>query len=330
MDQIPVPSGYEAALTDSAYFVYKNGGYLRIFGSDRVDFLQRQTTNDMRNLKPGQTLLNVLTSPTARILDVLYLFEEEQSNSDAADQSAAISALTLPGKGPDMFHYLKSRIFFMDKVSLTDQSEAFLQVDLVGPKAKLVLQNFGILDSPSINWYLKLHLSDFDMQVLELQHGIGSGYRLILPTEAANRLLDLLKRLNIPEISEQTHDILRIEAGFPASGHELTDSFTPLETGLRLAVSDTKGCYTGQEVIARQVTYDKINQSLCGLRFTTDFPDGSGISANDKPVGQLTSIAKSPRFGNIGLAIIKRPYHTPRTVVQIGPSQALVQDLPFR
>jgi len=330
MDQILDSFGYEAATANSAYFIYKNGGYLRIFGPDRVDFLQRQTTSDIRLLKSGQSLLSVLTSPTARILDVFYLIEEEQPEIKAADQPTAISILTLPGKGPDTFLYLKSRIFFMDKVTLTDQSEAYLQVDLVGPQAGLQLQNLGITELPTMSRYIKLTLLDLDLQILELHHTIGSGYRLIVAAEAADKLLDLLKGLGIPEISPQVYEIIRIEAGFPAGGHELIEAFTPLETGLRTAVSDTKGCYTGQEIIARQITYDKVNQSLCGLCFTTNLPDGTAISVNDKPVGVLTSIAQSPRFGDIGLAIIKRPYHLPGTTVQIGSSQALVHDLPFR
>jgi folate-binding protein YgfZ len=102
---------------------------------------------------------------------------------------------------------------------------------------------------------------------------------------------------------------MRVEAGLPAAGAELSEDYTPLEAGLAAAISSTKGCYTGQEVLARQITYDKVTQHLCGLRLTRRAQPGGRVWAPDgSPVGRVTSAATSPRFGEIALAVVKRPH----------------------
>jgi folate-binding protein YgfZ len=131
------------------------------------------------------------------------------------------------------------------------------------------------------------------------------------------------------------YESLRVEAGLPAAGHELTETYTPLETGLEAAISDNKGCYTGQEIIARQITYDKVTQHLCGLRLSQPASPGARIWAEEKLAGQVTSITASPRYGPLALAIIKRPYFEPGTAVLVGETiesaiQAQVQALPFQ
>jgi folate-binding Fe-S cluster repair protein YgfZ len=107
-----------------------------------------------------------------------------------------------------------------------------------------------------------------------------------------------------------------------------------LETGLEWAVAGGKGCYTGQEVIARQMTYDKITQHLVGLHLGNSARPGQRIWADGKPVGIVTSAVRSPRFGEIALAIIKRPHHQAGTLVRVGDTDTLslpatVSSLPF-
>ena len=88
-----------------------------------------------------------------------------------------------------------------------------------------------------------------------------------------------------------------------------------MEVGFRWAISDNKGCYTGQEVIARQVNYDKVTRHLIGLRTGDSLRENETLYAQDsgQPVGTVTSAVVSPRFGSIALAVVKRPYHEPET-----------------
>ena len=112
--------------------------------------------------------------------------------------------------------------------------------------------------------------------------------------------------------------VLRVEAGLPGAGAELSGDFTPLESGLRSAVSENKGCYTGQEIIARQISYDKITQFLVGLHLDTSTALGTRLYSEGRPVGAITSVAISPRFGAIALGIVRRPHHETGTLLHAG------------
>jgi folate-binding Fe-S cluster repair protein YgfZ len=101
-----IPEGYQVAISGAAYYVWENPGFLRINGVDRKVFLQRQTTNDIQMLKPAGCLVTVLTNPAARILDVLTVMEEPES----------LLTRTLPGHSEATHHYLKSKIFFNDRL----------------------------------------------------------------------------------------------------------------------------------------------------------------------------------------------------------------------
>jgi folate-binding protein YgfZ len=105
--------------------------------------------------------------------------------------------------------------------------------------------------------------------------------------------------LGLRAAGAETEEILRIEAGLPASGHELSDRFNPLEAELRHAISFTKGCYTGQEVVARLNTYDKVQRALRGLALTGGLvpPPGSRVLDAGKEVGRVTSAVHSPARG---------------------------------
>jgi folate-binding protein YgfZ len=137
---------------------------------------------------------------------------------------------------------------------------------------------------------------------------IGVGYRLLLPATIYAEVEETLLRLGAARLSAEDHQILRIEAGIPAAGAELTEAYTPFEVGLDAAVSGTKGCYTGQEVLARQVTYDKVTQRLVRLKLDTPLSPGTRLYFEDKPAGEITSAAVSPRFGPLALAVVKKPY----------------------
>ena len=284
----------------TAFYEQEKPGYLRITGDDRHTFLQRQTTNDINLLSPERSLVTVLTSPTGRILDVLWVIDEDE----------AFGVLTLPGQGEQTFNFLSSRIFFMDKVSLVDASHEICQIDLLGPGASEFLQELGAVRNPQENETLSIKIAQIPVRVLFQRN---ADHRLLIPREACHQVLNELENNGATQLSPESYEILRIETGLPAAGHELTEDYTPLETGFQWTISDNKGCYTGQEVIARQVNYDKITRQLVGL-LMSDVPQIGGTLYplnKEQPVGKITSLALSPRFGPIALAIVKRPFHQP-------------------
>ena len=172
------------------------------------------------------------------------------------------------------------------------------------------------------------------MQVLSASRATSLGIQLLLPTGSTAALLDALVLAGFAALDETQYDLLRIEAGLPASGRELSQEYTPLETGLAGGISESKGCYTGQEIIARQITYDKVTQRLCGVRLEQPAPTGQRLWVDGRPAGTLTSTAISPRFGAIALAVAKRPYDQPGTHVLVGETAesgqtGLIAPIPF-
>lgn len=303
---------YDAARTGAALYRVPDPGLLRISGADRETFIQRQTTNDAHLLAPGRAQWTVLTSPTARILDVWQLIPAGE----------VIDVITLPGRGAATARYLKSRIFFMDKVTLEDTSAGTAQIEIGGPRLPDLLRALGPGQPPAPGDVLDL---DESRAV-----GLDGGRVLLLAASGAvDQVEAALIGAGAERIGPALYDLLRIEAGRPGPAGELTEDYTPLETGLDAAISDTKGCYTGQEIIARQITYDKVTRQMVGVRLDAPAVPGTEIEVEGRRVGAVTSAAVSPRFGPIALAVIRRPHHAPGTAIAAGETRGVIAALPF-
>lgn len=320
MSDTQQPIDYSAALNGAVFYPVPKAGYLRLQGADRLAFLQRQTSNDVSRLRPDRSLLTVLLTPTARILDVFRLIEESEQ---------AVGALTLPGRAEATARYLQSRIFFMDKVSLNDASQELAQLELYGPSAGGLLTQLGVTRLPALDEVVTAEFAGYPLRAIGERGFSSMAYRLLISTPGQAQLQATLESSGAVRLSESSYHTLRVESGIPAAEFELTSEYTPLETGLRFAVAEGKGCYTGQEVIARQITYDKITQRLVGVRLKAQAAAGTRIWADGKPVGVVTSAAHSPRFGPIALAVVRKPYFQAGTNVIIENRQSEIVELPF-
>lgn len=308
--------GYEAAQDSAALYAIPDAGYLHISGPDRLDFVQRQTTNDIRRLKDDGTLLTVLTNATARILDVWRVLVEPGDT---------LGVITLAGRGAATTAYLRSRIFFMDKVTVADQSAAVAQVALIGPDAADALHELGWRAIPAVG---RVAVLDLDGRAARaFAHGLG--WRLLIPAVAREAFQARVAQAGIASLNAAAYAVLRVEAGQPGVQSELTDAHTPLETNLDAAISGDKGCYTGQEIIARQITYDKVTRRMVGLRLAGPVPVGERITVEGRSAGEVTSVVESPRLGWLALAIVKRPHFEPGTPVEVGEQASTVAALPF-
>lgn len=316
-------TGYQAAREDAAYRHLAGAGYVRLDGADRVDFLQRQTTNDMRLLSAGRALPNVLTSPTARILAVFTVM---------VDDGDALALLAPPGTGDDLAAYLRGKIFFMDKVAVEKVDDAHLQLDLGGPRAAERLQAGLVMRFPGLDEVIEGTLGGVPVRLIGVEGFAGPACRIVAPSADGDRIVGALREAGAAPLDEAAWHVLRVEAGLPAPGAELTEDYTPLEVGLARAVSGEKGCYTGQEVIARQITYDKVARGLVGLRLAEPVAMGALVEGDGRRVGVVTSAAVSPRFGPIGLAVLNRSFDIPGAQVAVkmdGVVKAEVTTLPF-
>jgi len=299
------------------YYRWPNPGFIRISGDDRADFLQRQSTNDVRLLTPTRAVTTVLTSPTARILDVLTLLDEGDS----------IAATTLAGRAASTTAMLQGKIFFMDKVSVRDESARVHQVDIEGVGVDEVMHKLGLHplhrdDAVQMMW------GGGRLWVIGRNGLMGRGLRLVASADATDELVAWLEAQGAVSLTDAAREVMRIEARLPEADRELSEDYNPLEVGLAWTVAENKGCYTGQEIIARQITYDKVTRRLVQLALEEPVEAPLPVYLDGKPIGQITSAAVSPRRGPLALAVLKRPYcDQSGAAVFVGPREipAIVQ-----
>jgi folate-binding protein YgfZ len=317
---------YQTAKQHGGWRFVPDGGGLLVQGEDRISFFQRQTTNDLRTLNDQIYIVTVLTSPTARILDVLTITQQGED----------LLVFTLPERGATTKKYLQSRIFFMDKVTVEDTDQKLIQIELFGPALTNFLGTFGINGAQQNPFKRTLTTIGEGITILGPQIAGMLGCRLVFPEPASSSVQNTLVKHGFAPVTPEIYDILRIESGIPGALSELTQDYTPLETGMEDTISSSKGCYTGQEVIARQITYDKVTRGIAGMTIQSEPSEpvtaGVQVYAENQPVGTLTSCGFSPEFGWIGLAVLKHPFDSPSQHVQIKaaePINAKVVDLPF-
>ena len=332
---------YHAALNGAA--LADEGGVGRVFmrGKDRVALLQRLSTNDIARLRPGQGARTVLTTPIGRIIDVLTVHALED----------ALLIVSSPGQGGPVWAHLKKNIFFNDQVSLEAAGRSHAQLALYGPRAAALLEQ---ISGAALSDLRPQHTATIELagvQVLVARRAPigGASFTLYLPAEQLDAVRDALVAVGVVPLDAGTLDVLRVEHGYGAFGRELSQEYIPLETGLLDAVSFTKGCYVGQEIIARMESRGRLAKVLRGLKLTTDdrpptTDDDQAVvgrqwsivvpaklEVDGKEAGDLTSVVVSPRFGPIGLAYVRSAHAAPGGSVGIAGTNVRgeVVELPF-
>ncbi|MCC9075749.1 aminomethyltransferase family protein [Litorilinea aerophila] len=295
-----------------------DAGVLRLTGADRADFLHRMTTNHINGLRPGQAAVTVLTSPTARILFVFTVICRQED----------LLLLAAPHQASALARHLRGQIFFMDQVSVEDLSAGYLQLRLMGPAAGEILQNLGftLSQAPEGQW----QEVDGLLAVRQMAYDVP-GFALAVPTDKGAEWVERLVQMGALRLeADAAYTARRVELGRPAPGHELVEAYNPLEAGLAWACAENKGCYTGQEIIARQITYDKVTKTLVGLRCQAPVAEGADILADGRAVGTVTTAAFSPTLGEpVALAVVRRSHNGAGTPVTVDGIEAEVASLPL-
>jgi tRNA-modifying protein YgfZ len=334
---------YHAALNGAA--LADEGGAGRVFmrGKDRVALLQRLSTNDIARLRPGQGARTVLTTPIGRIIDVLTVHVLED----------ALLIVTSPGQGGPIWAHLKKNIFFNDQVSLEAAGRTHGQLALYGAGAAALLEQVSgaVLSELPPQYSTTIDLADAQVLVARREPIGGASFTLYLPAEQLDAVRDALVAGGALSLDADTLDVLRVERGYGAFGRELSQEYIPLETGLLDAVSFTKGCYVGQEIIARMESRGRLAKVLRGLKLMTNdegpttkdagsdrlvfgrwsFVAPMKLEVDGKEAGDLTSVVVSPRFGPIGLAYVRSAHAAPGGSVGIAGTHVRgeVVELPF-
>ncbi|MEX1018547.1 MAG: glycine cleavage T C-terminal barrel domain-containing protein [Litorilinea sp.] len=295
------------ALGQAAWLDRTHYGQLRLSGADRVDFLQRMTTNHIARLQPGQAAVTVLTSPTARIMFVFTVL------------CRADDLILLPA-GPHQLDalakHLRGQIFFMDKVTVHEMPE-YTRIRVVGAQAaqRLATVHAPVAELPDGAFIEHSAGILLNQQALDLP-----GYEALVTGLSISSLRYELQIIGIPDISDAAaYTARRVELGRPAAPTELNDGYNPLEAGLAWTCAENKGCYTGQEIIARQITYDKVTRTLVGVQSPTPLTPGAKITIDGKQAGTVTTAAYSPALqSHLALAVVRRPHNVAGQAVEVA------------
>ncbi|MCB0113632.1 MAG: glycine cleavage T C-terminal barrel domain-containing protein [Caldilineaceae bacterium] len=303
---------YTALASGAAVMDRPGFGILQLTDADRVDFVHRMTTNNIAVLKPGQSAVTVLTSPVARMLFVFTVLQREDD----------LWLLPAGNDGAQLARHLRGQIFFMDKVKVADLSQSHRRLRLMGPAAAELLAQAN-LPTPDAETF-----AEADNVIVLNQQALGvPGYEIIAPVEDAATLFARFEAGGAVTVDADTYNVHRIELGRPGAGAELVESYNPLEAGLAWTCADNKGCYTGQEIIARQITYDKVTKTLVTVRSDELLAPGTALTADGRNVGEVTSAAYSPRDGApIALAVVKRPQNVAGTVLDANGQRVVVKE----
>lgn len=304
---------YEVLTQGAAWLLRSNEPVLLLHGPDRADFLQRMTTNNISVLRPGQAAVTVLTGPTARVVQIFSVLCRAED----------LLLLPAPGESAALERHLRGQIFFMDKVTVK-RWEGLARLRVGGPLAAQAVRALG-LEAPDDGWAE----SDGVLALFQQRYDLP-GVELLLPAARLDTVLATLRAAGATAVPADLWRARRIELGRPAPGAELTGDFNPLEAGLAWACSENKGCYTGQEIIARQITYDKVTKLLVGLHSDSLLTPGTPLTAEGREVGVVTSAAHSPALdAPVALAIVKRPHNFPGAELRAGDVRAVVAALPL-
>jgi folate-binding protein YgfZ len=293
-------------------------GKLALTGSDARGFLQGQVTNDVEALPVGRGCYAAFLTPKGKMLgDLRILATEDELLLDT--ERVALQGL---------FNMIRRFSIGYD-VELHKRTLECGLLSLIGPGAAAAA-GAGDLGSDE-NAHAVIEVPGVGLRARAIRTDVGID--LLCDAGDVDALRSALEDAGAVAVSEAAVECLRVERGRPRYGVDLDDSVIPQEAGLNeRAVSFTKGCYVGQETVARLFYRGKPNRQLRGLRLSAPACPGDELSFEGRVVGALASVAGSPRFGPIGLALVRReaPPGTTVTVADDGGLTAEVTELPFR
>lgn len=266
-------------------------GVLLLKGETRLTLINRMSTNDVVNLGSGEGAATVLTSDIGRMIDRLFMYATSDS----------VYVLTGEDNADNIARYLLRFVFFNDDFHLQNigSETAIWAVYGTGAAAGLTAAGFGETDLPLHHWK-QVEIAGATAYLHKTDPILGDGYFVMCGEVVRPKIAAALQAAGVEAVDATTFEADRIASGLPRFGREITLDYIPLEAGLWGDVSFNKGCYTGQEIIARMESRGKLAKQLVRLRTEGVVEAGSDVSANGKKVGTVTSSAET-----VALAYVK-------------------------
>jgi glycine cleavage system T protein (aminomethyltransferase) len=316
-----IPSGYgdyekeyhalrtSVGLRDVSYFAK-----VRITGRDRQRFLQGMVTNDIKALKAGQGTYALFLDVKGRIQGDMkfYAFPEH-------------FLMVLQ-------HYIREKItsgldryIISEDVSMTDVTADWAMFQLLGPEASSFLSSRGLENLPEELYSFQANsVAGVECSVIRL----GAGFALLCPADSAVAVLD---RLDVQPVGMRAFDVFRIESGMPLIGMDMDETNFPQETRLDAALNFNKGCYLGQETIARIDAQGHVNRHLMGIASSTGLKPGDKLYKGDREIGKITSATHSLLLKQpLSMGYVRREFAKEGEQVSAGNDRttAIVRQLP--
>ena len=330
MNPIVSDHAYDAARRRAAFIDRSDRGRIVVSGKDRASYLQGLLTNDVVALAAGQGCYAAYLTAQGRMIADVYAYE-----------LGDVMLLTMAGDVKDTVMAKLDQFIFGEDVQLGDATETFAQIAVVGPAAAgAAATALGGVDAEALRLLpehgnLRTQWVGGAAIVTRVTDAGEPGFDVYVERQQAGALKSVLASTDVAELDDATAETLRIETGVPLFHRDMDEDTIPLEAGIESrAISFTKGCYVGQEVVIRVLHrgHGRVARKLVGLVLDGSQVPASGatIRSGDRDLGEVTSSTMSPALQKpIALGYVHRDFVEPGTTVSVDGASAVVVTLPF-
>jgi tRNA-modifying protein YgfZ len=300
-----------------------------VAGPDRATYLQGLLTNDIPALSPGTGCYSAWLTPQGRMLTDMHVLE-----------SGGMILLDVPAETADATRERLDQFIFTEDVQVESLAGKLTSVWMHGPKAAAVLERVlgpsertgPTSEKTPTTWrdyqHAQLEFRGQPVSVARIDQLGVPGFCVYLEPSRERDLIGALTEAGAREVSREALEAARIEAGYPIFGVDMTDDTIPLEAGIEdRAISMSKGCYVGQEVIIRVLHrgHGRVARKLVTLRIAGLVPErGARLFAADRDVGFVTSAAASPRLGTVAMGYVHRDFVATGTTIEAAADSGRV------
>lgn len=309
-----VSAEHKRAHMHSVFFDLSHRGRLILTGKDHLKFLQGILSNDVLKLSGGEGTYAFMLNPKGRILTDMRLFRKDGQTvldleSEAADKTAErMNALKL-SYGVEIEKAGNHTLFHLTGREVRETATQLFGTD-VGEMKEFDHLEASVTNTPV--WAARVDRTG------------QTGFDIEGAPENRAETLRAFAGKNVIAAGPETFDLLRIEAGIPEYGKDMDESVIAPETGLQNAVSFEKGCYVGQEIVARAHWRGRVNRHFARFVFEGKTPPSGGtgiVSDEGKAIGRVTSSAFSPSAGAVAVGYIRREFKSPGTEIKTENGQ---------
>jgi folate-binding protein YgfZ len=309
---MPPHDDYRAIRENAAIGAVAPRQQIAVAGPDRASYLQGLLTNDIPALSAGTGCYSAWLTPQGRMLTDMHVLESD-----------SMILLDVPAETAEATRDRLEQFIFTENVQVELLAGKMTGVWVHGPKSSAVLEQvMGITGLAA--WRDYQHAQS----VARIDQLSVPGYCVYLEPSRERELIGALVEAGAREVAADAINAARIEAGYPVFGVDMTDDTIPLEAGIEdRAISMSKGCYVGQEVIIRVLHrgHGRVARKLVGLRIDGQVPErGARLFAADRDVGFVTSAAESPRRGTIAMGYVHRDFVNPGTAIEVATATGRV------